>query len=68
MQGATPNKIMPAMYSLILRGSTKSANKTLKNNQPKPAIVKGLMSQLMMSVSHRSLVFFPVFLIEAKSI
>ena len=39
----------------------------LKNNQPKVAIVKGLISQFMVRVRKRPLGFRPTFLIDEKS-
>jgi len=54
---------MPAIYSCADAGSTKSANKKLKNSQPKVAIVKGLINQLTTTVSTSPLGFLPTSLI-----
>ena len=59
---------MPAIYSCADAGSTKSANSTLKNNQPKAAMVKGLINQLMTTVSNNPLGFRPTSFMEEKSI
>ena len=53
VQGATPSRIMPAMYSRADCGSTKDANTCSKNSTPSSAIVKGLINQLTTSVSTR---------------
>ena len=67
VHGATPNKIIPAMYSLAVCASTISAKKTLKNNQPKAAIVKGFINQLITKVKKIPLGFLPTSLMEVKS-
>ncbi|MDT4848451.1 hypothetical protein FQZ97_825400 [compost metagenome] len=68
VQGATPSRIMPAMYSLADCGSTKGANRYLKNSTPSAAMVKGLMSQLITTVSIRPCGFLPTSRTAAKSI
>ena len=51
VQGATPSRIMPAMYSLADCGSTHGAKMYWKNSTPRAAMVKGLMSQFTTRVS-----------------
>src|SRR5690554_8229256 len=59
---------MPAIYSLADCGSTRSTNKILKNNQPKAAMVKGLISQLTTKVNSKPLGRRPTSLTAEKSI
>ena len=68
VHGATPSRIMPAMYSVPVCGSTMSANSTLKNSQPSAAMVNGLISQFTTRVSSRPLGLSPTRFMAAKSI
>ena len=67
VHGATPNRIIPAMYSLAVCASTMSAKNTLKNNQPNAAIVKGLINQLITSVKIKPFGFLLTSLMDEKS-
>ena len=67
VHGATPNKIIPAMYSLPDSGLTQSTNNNLKNSQPNAAILNGLMIQLIVIVSIRPLGFLRTSLMAEKS-
>jgi len=68
VQGATPSRIMPAMYCCADCGSTQGANRCWKNSTPSAAIVKGLISQLTTSVSTSPRGRRPTFLIDDQSI
>jgi len=68
VQGATPSRIMPAMYSLADCGSTQGAKTYWKKNTPSAAMVKGLMSQLTTSVSSRPRGFLPTSFTAVQSI
>ncbi|MNT90198.1 hypothetical protein D3C72_2310570 [compost metagenome] len=48
-------------------GETRSANTCWKNSTPRIAMVKGLISQLTTSVTHRPLGLRPTSFSEAKS-
>ena len=53
VQGATPSRIMPAMYCCASAGDTHPAKTNSKKNTPRVAMVKGLMSQFTSKVSAR---------------
>jgi hypothetical protein len=68
VQGATPRRIMPAMYCVASPGSTRSANSTRKNSQPNAAMENGLMSQFTTTVSASPLGRRPTSRMAVKSI
>jgi hypothetical protein len=58
---------MPAIYSVAVSGSTRSAKNTLKNSQPRAAIVNGLISQFIVKVMTRPFGLFRISRIDPKS-
>jgi len=67
VQGATPSRIMPAIYSLADCGSTSPANRYSKKRMPSAAIVNGFINQLTTSVMQIPFGFLPTSFSDAKS-
>src|SRR5690554_5344767 len=68
VQGAAPNKMAPAKYSLAMAAGSNGSKTTMKKNQAIANIVKGLISQFTVVVITSPLGCFPTLLIELKSI